>query len=402
MFDLEEYNPWWLHEEDPDIEEWSELEYRYVPSWIGELSLEPFSVNFLVGPRRVGKTLGVKLLIKQLLGENVSNPYRIFYYDCTMLNDQNDLSAVLQTYLKLRDAKGIRSSLIFLDEVTSVRNWWKGIIDLINRKKLKNDVVVVMGSVSVNLDRAVGNFAGRKGKGKVLEIMPLGFRDYYQLVTGVEDYFDGKGWDAFEMYLKTGGYAAYLNRRIRKGDIVGALKADLRSLEREKDPETAREILGAIISKAPSPVSYTEIAEEAGINRDTARTYVSVLSELRILLEIPFSERGDKILHKKNRKFAIRDPLMGRAFSEWARVKLEDSVLYEWIVQEHLYRKFRRVYYFRTKEYEIDAVTPSIRVEVKSGKSAKGKYPSDVMVLTGKDVPRFLYDVQYGHVIEGE
>jgi predicted AAA+ superfamily ATPase len=151
-----------------------------------------------------------------------------------MLDDQNDLAAVLMEYLKLREAKGIKSSLIFLDEVTSVRNWWKAIIDLINRKKLKNDVITVMGSVSVNLDRAVGYFSGMKGNGKVLEIMPLGFRDYYRLLTGVDDYFDGKGQDAFESYLKTGGYAAYLNKRIRKSDVVGALKADLRSLEREK------------------------------------------------------------------------------------------------------------------------------------------------------------------------
>ncbi|EEB75054.1 ATP-binding protein [Thermococcus sp. AM4] len=400
MVDLEEYNPWWVHEEDPDVEEWIDLEYRYVPSWINDLSLEPFSVNFLVGPRRVGKTLGVKLLIKELLRER-ENPYEIFYFDCTMLDDQNDLSEVLREYLKLRDAKGIKGSLIFLDEVTSVRNWWKAIIDLINRKKLMNDVVTVMGSVSVNLDRAVGRFAGRRGNGRILEVMPLGFRDYYKLVAGVEDYFDGKGRDAFESYLQTGGYAAYLNRRIRKGDIVGSLKADLRSLEKEKDPEIAREILGAIISKAPSPLSYREIGEEAGVNRDTVRSYVSVLSELKVLLEIPFSQWGREVVPKKNRKFAIRDPLMARAFAEWSRVRIEDSVLYEWVVQEHLYRKFREVYYFRTGEYEIDAVVPGMRVEVKSGKKS-GRYPKDVIVLGGRDVPRFLYGIDYSPIIEYE
>ncbi|NJF25670.1 ATP-binding protein [Thermococcus sp. Bubb.Bath] len=398
MFDLEEYNPWWVHEGDPDFEEWRGLKYRYVPSWIRELSFEPFSVNFLVGPRRVGKTLGVKLLINELLRER-ENPYGIFYYDCTMLDNQDDLSAVLKAYLKLKETKGIKNSLIFLDEVTSAKNWWKAIIDLINRKKLKNDVITVMGSVSVNLNRAVGYFSGRKGRGKVLEIMPLGFRDYYHLLTGVEDYFAGKGQDAFESYLRTGGYAAYLNRRIRKSDIVGALKADLRSLEREKNPEIAREILGAIISKAPSPLSYSELGQEAGVNRDTVRSYVSALSELKVLLEIPFSQWGKKIVPKKNRKFAIRDPLMARAFAEWSHVKVEESVLYEWAVQEHLYRKFRKVYYFQSEGYEIDAVVPGMRVEVKSGK-AKGRYPRDVIVLSGSEVPRFLHRIEYRHVVE--
>lgn len=402
MPDIVEYNSWWLHEEDPEIEEWEELEHKYIPKWIKELSLTPFSVNFVIGPRRVGKTLGVKLLIERLLRERLkegSNPYEVFYYDCTILDTYHDLREVLEEYLRLREAKNIKSSLIFLDEVTSVRSWWKAIIDLINRRKFKNDVITIMGSVSVNLDRATSNFAGRMGSGKVIEVMPLGFREYYALLNKTEDYFSELGEETFRRYLITGGYVAYLNRKIRKADIIGAIKADLRSLEKEKNPEIAREILGTIISRAPSPLSYREIGEEVGINRETARDYIEVLSELRTVLKIPFSERGRKEVPKKNRKFAIRDPLMARAFAEWAHVKLEDSVLYEWAVQEHLYRKFRRVYYFRSDRYEIDAVVPDMRVEVKSGSSGR-RYPKDVVVLKGSDVPRFLHGIDYRSVLD--
>jgi len=75
-----------------------------------------------------------------------------------------------------------------------------------------------MGAISFSLDRAVGYPSGRKGNGRVLEVMPLGFRAYYRLLAGVEDYFNGKSQDAFEIYIKTGGYAAYLNKRIGKSD----------------------------------------------------------------------------------------------------------------------------------------------------------------------------------------
>jgi len=76
-------------------------------------------------------------LIVRLLRRKISNPYpyEIFYYDHIILDDQNGLSAVLREYLKIRKAKGIESSLIFFDEITSVRNWWKAALDLINRKR---------------------------------------------------------------------------------------------------------------------------------------------------------------------------------------------------------------------------------------------------------------------------
>ena len=64
---IELQNPWWFGEPDRDWELFEKLTCRLRPKWLDELSLRPFSLNFVVGPRRVGKTLGIKLLIRELL-----------------------------------------------------------------------------------------------------------------------------------------------------------------------------------------------------------------------------------------------------------------------------------------------------------------------------------------------
>ncbi|MGY0287667.1 MAG: hypothetical protein ACUX7D_02690 [Candidatus Methanodesulfokora washburnensis] len=45
---------------------------KWRPSWIDKISLEPFFMNIVMGPRQVGKTTGVKLLISELLKERSS------------------------------------------------------------------------------------------------------------------------------------------------------------------------------------------------------------------------------------------------------------------------------------------------------------------------------------------
>jgi predicted AAA+ superfamily ATPase len=53
---MERYNPWWLGEEDEDYKTWSEKKIKWIPKLVSEISIQPYSLHFLVGPRQVGKT----------------------------------------------------------------------------------------------------------------------------------------------------------------------------------------------------------------------------------------------------------------------------------------------------------------------------------------------------------
>ena len=132
-------NPWWKGEEDYTIAEWERMKERWFPEWVNKISLEPFSLNFIVGPRQVGKTTGIKLLIKKLVEEKSNKPERIFYFTCDLVVDLEHLKKIIDWYLSFKKANNIVSSFIFLDEVTSLREWWKIIKGYIDLGVFKND-----------------------------------------------------------------------------------------------------------------------------------------------------------------------------------------------------------------------------------------------------------------------
>lgn len=383
---LEVQNPWWIGEPDRDWELFEKLTYRVRPKWLDELSLEPFSLNFVVGPRRVGKTMGIKLLIRELL-KKVHTPYAVFYFSCDVLEGYKELLEVLNEYLRLKRRKSVKTAFIFLDEVSLVDGWWRALKFLIDRGELGKDVVTVTGSISLTVGRHFETFGGRRGNGKTIEVMPLSFHDYYDLFY--DEFFPSKGGEVFENYLETGGYLAYLNRTLKVEELVGFLKADLKALDRSTD--LARDVMGAILDKAPSPTSFNAIAKVVGISPHTARDYVELFEAFHVLLQVLYLGGDGKVYPRKERKLILRDPLIVRAMELWTRRRIDKAVLYEWLVQEHLYRKFGEVYYYRNS-YEVDAIAGNLKVEVKSGER-RGRYPRDVRILKGPEVPGFLYSL---------
>jgi predicted AAA+ superfamily ATPase len=56
---------------------YAESEVRWRPDLIDKLSLRPFSLNFVFGPRQVGKSTALILLVKELL-ERGAHPKSVF------------------------------------------------------------------------------------------------------------------------------------------------------------------------------------------------------------------------------------------------------------------------------------------------------------------------------------
>ncbi len=260
-----------------------------MPKWTSKISLVPFSLNIVIGPRRVGKTMGMKLLIRELLRRE-ENPYALFYFDCGVLENHREIVEVVNEYIKIKERRRIKTSYIFLDEVTLVPEWWRAVKYLVDRRKLKLDVITITGSVTIAAERHIGAFGDRQGNGKTVEVMPLSFRGYYNLFH--EDFFSSKGQEVFEGYLETGGYLAYLNRKLRTNEVMSVIKADVRALG--KSTSAARNIIGAILDVAPDPVSLRKLAERAGVSAPTVREYLELFEGLHILLPSPSWTLGEE------------------------------------------------------------------------------------------------------------
>jgi len=382
--DISYMNPWWEGKEDYHVRRWKEQKIRWMPRWIKRLSLEPFSLNFVLGPRQVGKTTGIKLLIHELLKEK--EPESVLYINVEILPDYHELSKVLREFERLKEKAGIKTGYIFLDEASSLEGWWKGVKPLIDAGVLENDAVTITGSSSLKVKRDIELFPGRRGNGVTLEIMPLSFSEY-AWVMGLRnpELHRERTIELFEEYLKTGGFPASING-LPMDDLLGAYIGEF--VRFGKSLEIARETFSALIRSAPSATSFRALAQmTSGYSYKVIQNYIEFFGELYIL-SIAHLKQGNKILYRREKKFFFRDPLLARLFSLWSGVELREDALYEWLVQEHLYRRFGEVYYYRNG-YEIDAIAGKMKIEIKAGKAHR-RYSRDVRVLEKDEVPFFL------------
>jgi len=360
------------------LSSWRSNRIKWVPEWIGEISLEPFSLNFVVGPRQVGKTTGIKLLIKRLIEGGV-DAEKIVYINCDLIASLNELKRLLK--------RSTNYTYIFLDEVASIEYWWRLLKAFIDAGLFRNSVITVSGSSSLRIKKYAEAFPGRRGAGKNIAVLPPSFPEFARIKYG--DVHGIKLERAFEEYLMKGGFPRSIN------DDPTFTEDFISSIDREvarvgKDCRIARQLIYAILKKAPSAVSYSSLGKEVEINHVVTREYLNLLEDL-FLTKVIFLKEGKHVLFRKEKKVILRDPYIAQIYSWLYEVELTRSTMYEWIVQEHLYRIFGEVYYYRNS-YEIDCIAGDLKVEVKAGKTHR-KYPRDVVVLSSEEIPRFLIDL---------
>ena len=392
------HNPWWKGEKDYHFAKWEGMRIKWVPNWIKDISLKSFSLNFVIGPRQVGKTTGLKLMVNDLL-KNVEAE-RIFYFNCDLSPDAYSLRKVMDAYLEFRRSLDHGSSFIFLDEVTGVKGWWRVVKGYVDLGAFKDDVLTITGSSSLKLRGDVEFFPGRRGMGKEITVYPLSFREFLE-VHGVKVKTTGDANKdakkaavqeeeikrAFGDYLKKGGFPLSINGDPRaEEDFIRAFEGEILRLGRSVS--LSREVLSSIFKKAPSPLGYTTISKDtSGYSYKTVAEYLELLKSL-LILDLARCKEREKILHRKEKKVFFIDPFMARSLSLWSGQEFLKGALYEWVVQSHLSRKFGEVFYFRNS-YEIDCMAADLKIEVKAGKPHR-KYPKSVEVLDEDTLPIFL------------
>jgi predicted AAA+ superfamily ATPase len=389
-------NPWLEGRKDYHIEKWESMKIRWVPRWINEVSLEPYSLNFIIGPRQTGKTTGIKLLINELLKKNA--PESIFYFDCTLLTTTESLRKVLEEYLEIKKSEKVESSFIFLDEVTNLNGWWKIVKGYVDMGIFKDDVISISGSSSIKLKGEAELFPGRRGKGKDILVLPLTFKEFLEIkgveiksekdiendmknLWKIEDKIRGE----FKNYLKCGGFPLSINEDpTAEAQLIASIESEL--LRAGKSLELTQAIISSILRKAPSPLSFSTIGKDVGVSYKTVQEYIETLQRLFVLGSALFKQ--NRIKWGKERKFFFLDPFLAKTLSLWTGEKYLESAFYEWLVQAHLQRKFNSVYYFRNK-FEIDCIANNLKIEVKVGKPHRN-YPKEVLILDEKNLPLFL------------
>jgi len=390
------HNPWWRGLEDHTLLEWNNRKIKWIPKWIDKINLNPFSLNFVFGPRQVGKTTGLKLLINKLLRD--TDPMNILYFNCDFLPDISSLRRLLDWYLEFRKSYNVESSYIFLDEISSIPEWWRIIKGYIDLGVFKNDVLILSGSSSWKLKGSMELFPGRRGGGRDIVVMPLSFREFL-LAHGIRISLTGD-WmrdmdrlmtnedikKLFNKYIISGGFPLSINQDpTAETSFIKALEGELLRLDRKM--HIVKAIISTIFDKAPSPLSYSTIGKAVGVSYKTIEDYLYILKNLYIL-DLAYFREGKNIIWRKEKKIFFIDPFIVRTLSYWSGTEYLESAFYEWIVQSHLQRRYNDIYYYRNS-YEIDCIADDLYIEVKLGKPHR-RYPRNVYIIDKEQLPFFI------------
>ncbi len=421
---MEHYNPWWKNEVDEVYEEWLKAEIRWVPKIINELSIKPFSLHFLVGPRQVGKTTLLKIFIQKLLKKKL-NPKSIFYYSCDELLDYKELAEILDNYLAARKEWGIKSSVIVLDEITFVEEWYRAIKARIDRKLFRNDVLIITGSASIELLKEKERFPGRRGFGKDIFYLPMDFGEYvlnfgkidlkqtsFSSIERVKKcinsnrLFSEQIDELFKKYLESGGYPLAIKDVLLRGKVsISTIKTYLDWLKNEwknfnKNERYMKEIISYILKSRLSPISWLGVAKNtSAASPHTVQDYVETLERLFCVKVLNIIMPDSKVLHRKNKKVHILDPFLYRVFSHYTRADIFDEVIVESVVASHLSRVFDIYYWKNRSEVDVVAVKDGKQIgfEVKWGfkHHKKPRHLREIYTLDKESISLFLASVKW-------
>ena len=181
-------NPWWRNplsiEEDRHIAIWKNSRVPSDPRVRYRFKWDRDAIYTLRGPRQVGKTTLLKQMIRDLLSKVDSK--RVFYHTCDLVDNPKNLTDVVAGYVDAVRVDTKERLFIFLDEISSIRDWQRGIKHLVDVGKMQNTTAILTGSHTIDIKRAIEKLPGRRGEvddaiDKIL--IPMKFSEYVETLS---------------------------------------------------------------------------------------------------------------------------------------------------------------------------------------------------------------------------
>lgn len=391
---LQSHNPWWIRPElvleDTKIVEFEGQRYKWWPSVYYDFPISQDAILTLRGPRQVGKTTFLKLLIKKLLLEEKLRREAIFFYPCDRIADYNELHLLLSEFLAFARPRIHERLFIFLDEISFVKEWQRAIKELVDAGRLKNALLLLTGSNILDIKFSSERLPGRRGEifKPDIEMLPLDFSGFLDLVCPdlkEKEYQEIFAFDfpelqkLFEDFLLTGGFLSTINQFYTKGFIpayiyemyINWIEGDLHKTG--KSDEVALRIFERLVTHLSGTISFYKLAKESGIvSHLTVRDYLDILEKIFVLFKVEyFSIEQKRVDSKKNRKMYYFDPFILQAVMAKFNDFLDDAFNFsrhnflkeefrpkiaEMLVGATLKRRYSQLYYGVGSFGEIDFV----------------------------------------------
>lgn len=360
-------NPWWKH--DKEFKRYdrhlSKLTERLIFFERKEFETSKENVYIIRGCRQIGKTTYLKEWVNKLVSQDF-DPKRILYLSLDFFTSRKEMRNAVDYFLEAN--REAQSLYMFLDEITTIKDWNLELKYLWDSGATKRASIVATGSSSVALRKKGELLPGRGLEGNEYYLKPLSFREFVLQTVNwnrIRDHSETKEFrDAlknlkttlekvsidlrmsldetykainmiipfkkeleyfFKIYLTTGGFPEVINRHLKKKlskekeeGYIDPILAEIfvRNVlgdvsKQEKQQTFAIQILKEIIDKYGTRYTFSKLARDIESTHVTTIDYLELLEDsfiLTVLHAYDFNKQDLKF--KGTKKVYFQDPFI--------------------------------------------------------------------------------------------
>jgi predicted AAA+ superfamily ATPase len=346
-------------------------------------------VILIRGARQSGKSTWLEGALRETVEEH--GPGSAFFLDGDHLRDENHLAdELVRLATAFRKDTAVRR--LFVDEITAVPDWVRGLKRVLDRGELRRVLVVTTGSHASDLRHGKERLPGRKGKlaRTAFLFLPVSYAEF--LRAGGSSLGDR----ALASYLVSGGSPSACAELVANGRVSEWVIETIRDWVLGECARAGRPrrslvtVMEQLHVHGATPVGQTKLAKEAGLaNNTVAAGWVEFLADLLCIGISPAWDASRNIfLSRKPAKFPFVNLLAAavwakeapRSAQEFAAMSNErQAVWYEWAVAQELFRRRaiageaepERLPFWQGGGHEVDFVQRrGPFVEVKRGRAS--------------------------------
>lgn len=298
---------------DPKLREAQEQPFplAHTQDLADSIALKPPGILLLRGPRQIGKSTCLRQFAQRCLKEGIP-PASLALCDAERAQNRHHLLGELESFLAAQNTY----SVLLIDELTAVDEWWLAIKALADRGLASNTLILGTGSSAQDMSKGADLMPGRRGRRHPvdLELLPLPY-------SQVKDRL------SFEDYLLTGGFPWPINEFLRLGFIpshVYELQYAALAGAFHKSRHLTQNLpflLRYLADRQGTPGSVTKLSRDCGLGSNrTGEEYLDLLERIYAVLPCSWTEPGGgPKAPRKNRKFYAADPFLFHLFCEAGR-----------------------------------------------------------------------------------
>lgn len=352
-------------------------------------------VIVIVGSRQVGKTTLVNALLKDI-------PFLFLDGDDAVVADSlanantETLKSIIGAY-----------KYIFIDEVQRIPNIGLKLKIIVDQ--IKDVQAIVSGSSAFDINHLTQEpLTGRKFE---YHLFPISWNEFENNVGYI------KAQQQLELRLLYGMYPDVITNfgneyEILKNLVSSYLYKDVLSLAGIRKSEVLEKILQALALQLGSEVSYNEIAQLVGVDKNTVSNYIDLLEKAFVIFRLNSFSRNIRNEIKANRKIyfydnGVRNMLIGNfnllEFRQDKGALWENFLVSERIKKLSYTNSLAKPYFWRTTaQQEIDYIETNAdnmnafefkwaaNKKVKLPKSFEEAYQPNFLVVTKENFREFL------------